>query len=249
MEERDREEQRRLAEERRQAEINQALVEEFEEEEEEPEEEDESAPEEEEGGEELPTESVVRRRRIENKDDLQIYVELTEEQLLIHYKMWQEADTLNGISGHLYKKEGGRQDESIFTYKHDWTRRWFKLNGNTLSYGPNIHVITNVNPDKQETVWVGHLSEAKTRPNGLLMTSITRNSKGTKNVLTVHFKDRILTLGSGKAHKNEDEESWIDLHNWQLALYKHHAYSTRPYLLVDPVVAPYVKQVGYQVYP
>ena len=83
---------------------------------------------------------------------------LEEEEILARYSEWRSGSPPSDAAGFLYKKAGGFTDRS-------WSRRMFRLNGSTLTYGEkkDAHLDASAEDDAESgpVVWTGDLLHAK----------------------------------------------------------------------------------------
>ena len=91
---------------------------------------------------------------------------LSDDELLARYAEWRATPSPpTAISGYLYKKAGGHSSSISSSPRHNWSRRYFRLDKKKLSYGTQMDRMREHQQDEDSddgiTVWTGDLSTAK----------------------------------------------------------------------------------------
>jgi hypothetical protein len=87
---------------------------------------------------------------------------MSEDDVARKYGEWAQEAPPSDASGFLYKKAGGHPGMSL-SPRHNWSRRWFRLEGKSLMYGKERKVEEDED-DMSDTVWTGDLVHAKAPP-------------------------------------------------------------------------------------
>ena len=144
------------------------------------------------------------------------------------YPGWRAGDAppAKGKAGMLWKKSGGKT--GLSPRRSNWNKRWFRLEGPILRYYESEE-----DAGGGKAAWEGHLGEAKVNPQtGVLSCGSGYDAKAERDVLEVHFNDRVLRMGTESSkgqsldeYSKEEEKKGLKL--WEWSICRHHAYYTK----------------------